>query len=141
MAHKTFDPAQISVVFGTSAIIGFAEDTMINIETEDTQYNDNTDIYGNVTRYKVNRNTAKITITLTESSSSNDLLSNYVELDRVNDAGSFPVMIKDPNGTSLFSSTSAYVEQVPQVEFGAEAKTREWAIKATNVSNFVGSIK
>lgn len=52
-----------------------------------------------------------------------------------------PAQISVVFGTSLFSSTSAYVEQVPQVEFGAEAKTREWVIKATNVSNFVGSIK
>ena len=141
MAHKTFDPAQISVVFGTSPIVGFAEDTMINVEIEDPQYNDNTNIHGEVTRYKVNKNTAKITITLTQSSSSNDLLSNYVELDRVSDAGSFPVMIKDPNGTTLLTSTSAYVKQVPAVEFGAEAKTREWIIQATSLNKYVGGIK
>jgi hypothetical protein len=141
MNFKTFDPSQISVVFGTSAIVGFAEDTMITIETEDKQYNDNADIYGNITRYKVNKNLAKVTIQLTQSSSSNNDLSIYAELDRVNNAGSFPVMIKDPNGTSLFSSTAAYIEQIPSVEFGAEAKTREWVIKATNVSNFIGGIK
>jgi len=141
MALKTFDPSQLSVVIGTSPIVGFAEDTMISIETEDQQYNDNTDIHGNVTRYKVNRNTAKVTITLTESSSSNDLLSNYAELDRSSDAGTFPIMIKDPNGTSLFISTSSYVQQVPNVEFGMEAKTREWVLKATNTSNFIGGIK
>ena len=140
MAHKTFDPSQLSVVFGTSAMVGFAEDTMISVETEDQQYNDNTDIHGNVTRYKVNRNTARITLTLTESSVSNDVLSNYAELDRASDAGSFPIMIKDPNGTTLFSSTSGYVLQKPSVDFGMEAKNREWQIKATNVSNFIGGI-
>lgn len=141
MAHKTFDPAQISVVFGTSPVVGFAEDTMINIEIEDPQYNNNTDIHGNVTRYKVNKNTAKITLTLTQESSSNELLSNYAELDRVSDAGSFPVMIKDPNGTTLFTSTSAYVEQIPTIEYGAEAKTREWVVKATSVTKYIGGIK
>ena len=140
MAHKTFDPSQLSVVFGTTAIDGWAEDTMINIETEDQQYNDSTDIHGNVTRYKVNRNTALITLTLTEASPSNDVLSSYAELDKVSDAGSFPIMIKDPNGTTLFSSTSGYIIQKPAVEFGMEAKTREWQIKATNVSNFIGGI-
>lgn len=141
MPLKTFDPNQLSVVVGTAPILGFAEDTMISIETEDPQYNDNTDIHGNVTRYKVNRNTAKVTITLTESSTSNDLLSNFAEADRISDAGVFPIMIKDPNGTSLFSSTAAYIDQIPNVEFGAEAKTREWSIKATNISNFVGGVK
>jgi len=141
MAHKVYDPNQLSVIFGVSPIVGFAEDTMINIDVEDPQYNINSDIHGEVTRFKVNKNLAKITITLTQSSSSNDLLSNYVELDRQNNSGVFLVMIKDTNGTTLFSSTAAYVEQVPSIEFGNDNKTREWVIRATNVTKFIGGIK
>ena len=74
-------------------------------------------------------------------SPSNDLLSSYVELDRVSNAGVFPLMIKDNNGTSLFTSTAAFVEQVPSVEFANENKNREWVIKATNVTKFIGGLK
>lgn len=141
MSSKVYDPQQLSVIFGVVPISGFAEDTMVNIDTEDPQYNATTDIHGNVTRFKVNKNLAKITITLTQSSPSNDVLSSYVEADRINNSGTFPVMIKDPNGTTLFSSTSAYVEQVPSVEFGNDNKNREWLIRATNINKFIGGVK
>lgn len=139
MGHKNFDPAQLSVVFGITPIVGFAVDSMISIENENPQYNSNYDIHGNVTRYRVNKNTAKITVTLTQVSRSNDLLSNYVELDRVSNAGVFPIMIKDPNGTTLFSFREAWVKQVPIIDYGEEAKNREWVIEASGVSRYIGS--
>jgi hypothetical protein len=136
-----YDPHQLSVVFGVTPINGFAEDTMISIDIEEPQYNATTDIHGNVTRFRVNKNMAKITITLTQSSPSNDVLSAYVEADRINNSGTFPVMIKDPNGTTLFSSTSSYVEQVPTTSFGNDNKNREWLIRATSINNFIGGVK
>lgn len=141
MSSKVYDPHQLSVVFGVTPINGFAEDTMISIDVEEPQYNATTDIHGNVTRFRVNKNMAKITITLTQSSPSNDVLSSFVEADRINNSGTFPVMIKDPNGTTLFSSTSSYVEQVPSIEFGNDNKNREWLIRATSINNFIGGVK
>jgi hypothetical protein len=141
MSSKVYDPHQLSVVFGVTPINGFAEDTMISIDVEEPQYNATTDVHGNVTRFRVNKNMAKITITLTQSSPSNDVLSSFVEADRINNSGTFPVMIKDPNGTTLFSSTSSYVEQVPSVEFGNDNKNREWLIRATSINNFIGGVK
>lgn len=141
MSSKVYDPHQLSVVFGVTPINGFAEDTMISIDVEEPQYNATTDIHGNVTRFRVNRNMAKITITLTQSSPSNDVLSSYVEADRINNSGIFAVMIKDPNGTTLFSSTDAYVEQVPSTSFGNDNKDREWIIRATSINNFIGGVK
>lgn len=141
MSSKVYDPHQLSVVFGVTPINGFAEDTMISIDVEEPQYNATTDIHGNVTRFRVNKNMAKITITLTQSSPSNDVLSSYVEADRINNSGIFPVMIKDPNGTTLFSSTDAYVESVPSTSFGNDNKDREWIIRATSINSFIGGVK
>jgi|JFJP01.1.fsa_nt_gi hypothetical protein len=141
MAIKVYDPTQVGVIVGTSPINGFAEDSMITIEMEDPQYVVATDISGSPTRFKTNKALAKVTIRLTQTSPSNDLLSSYVELDRISNAGVFPLMIKDNNGTSLFTSTAAFVEQVPSVEFANENKNREWVIKATNVAKFIGGLK
>jgi len=139
MAQKNFDANQLSVVFGVSPVVGFATDTALTIETEDAQYKYNRDLHGNVTRYKINNNSAKITLTLTQSSRSNSLLSNYVELDNQSNAGVFPIYIKDSNSTTLFRSDSASVMQVPTNEFGEEEKNREWVIMATNNTHYIGS--
>lgn len=141
MSIKTFDPSQLSVVFGVTPINGFEENTAISIDMEEPEYNENKDIHGNVTRFKVNNSSATITVNLTQNSLSNDVLSSYAEADRTSNSGSFPIMIKDPNGTTLFSSAAAYIKQIPKVEFGNENKTREWVIRATNVSKFIGGIK
>ena len=141
MANKVYDPTQVGVIVGTSPINGFSEDSIITIEMEDPQYVVSTDISGAPTRFKVNKSIAKVTIRLTQTSPSNDLLSSYVELDRVSNAGVFPLMIKDNNGTSLFTSTAAYVDQVPSMEYASETKDREWVIKATNVTKFIGGVK
>lgn len=139
MAQKNFDANQLSVVFGVSPIVGFATDTALIIETEDTQYKYNRDLHGNVTRYRINNNSAKITLTLTQSSDSNALLSNYVELDNQSDTGVFPIYIKDANSTTIFRSDCASVMQVPSNEYGEEEKNREWVIMATNNTHYIGN--
>ena len=141
MASKVYDPTQLSVIFGVSSIKGFAEDTSITIDVEDPQYNINTDTSGDATRYKVNKNLAKLTLYLTQSSPSNDVLSAYAEADRINNAGEFAIMIKDTNGTSLFSATRAYIEQIPSVEFGNDNKNREWVIRVIGINKFLGGVK
>ena len=76
MAIKVYDPTQVGVIVGTSPINGFAEDSMITIEMEDPQYVVATDISGSPTRFKTNKALAKVTIRLTQTSPSNDLLIN-----------------------------------------------------------------
>jgi hypothetical protein len=141
MTKKVFDPEQLSIVIGSSGINGFAEDSMLTIEMEDPTYTISYDISGEATRFKSKRSSATITLRLTQSSPSNDLLSGYLELDRVTNGGMFEMVIKDGSGTSLFSSLYVFVEQAPTVEFGAENKTREWTLKATSVSHFVGGVR
>jgi hypothetical protein len=139
MAQKNFDANQLSVVFGTSPIVGFATDNALSIETEDMQYKSTRDLHGNVTRYRINNNSAKITLNLTQASRSNALLSNYVELDRQSDSGVFPIYIKNADSTTLFRSDSAYVEKVPTNEYGEEEKNREWIIMATDNTHYIGN--
>lgn len=139
MAITTYDPKQLSIVFGITPIVGFAEDTMISIESESPKFTSTYDTHGNVTRSQNNKRVAKITVTLVQTSRSNNLLSNYVELDEVTGAGVFSIMIKDPNGSTLFSCPEAWVVEPPKLEFGIEAKNREWVIEANNFSQYIGS--
>jgi|JI6StandDraft_1071083.scaffolds.fasta_scaffold360683_2 hypothetical protein len=141
MAIKTYDPNELSIVIGNRAINGFAEDSAVTIEFEDAQYGLTTDIHGSPTRFRLNKNVAKITLNLTQSSSSNDALSSFVELDRVNNAGVFTIMVKDNSGTTLFASPECYIDQIPSVEFGNDNKNRSWTIIAIRPTKFIGGVK
>lgn len=138
MAYKTFDANQTSLVIGGAPVVGFAIDSAISIKTEASRYKNTRDLHGNVTRYRINDNSAEITLNLTQSSRSNQLLSNYLELDRQSDSGVFSVYLKDSNGTTFFTSDSAYIEKAPTLQYGEEEKNREWVIQATNITYYVG---
>jgi hypothetical protein len=137
---RRYNPVQVGVVVGVSLINGLAEDSMITIDTEEeAPYTLSQDISGQVTRFKSNKSDAKITLILTQSSPSNNVLSAYVELDRVSNSGVFPLMIQDGSGTLLFTSPSVFVEQTP--EFGNKNKNCEWTLRTTNISKFVVGIE
>jgi hypothetical protein len=117
-------------------IRGFAKGPSVKIETEDPKYTYQADLYGAIHRNRINNNSAKVTITLLRSSSSNELLSNYVELDRQSDSGVFPILISDANSTDLFESDSASIMQAPTRGCEKDAMTKKWVIMATNNTNY-----
>jgi hypothetical protein len=129
MTTRSFNGNQLSVVFGISPIVGFIQDTSLTIETRDGEYNYNHDLHGNVTRSRINDNSATIKITLTQATRSNVLLSEYVELDRQSNSGIFPICIKDSNNNTLFTSQSASI--IVSDQHWAQ-KDREWLILATD---------
>ena len=141
MGLKTYDSSQVTLTVGVTGILGFEKGTGIKVSFEDNQFSVVKDNRGNTIRSKLNSTDALIEINLTQDSSSNDLLSNYAEVDRVTSAGTFPVMLKDNNGTSLLQSTSAWVEERPDMNFALELGVNVWVIRAINIGVFIGGIK
>jgi hypothetical protein len=126
--EKILNGNQLSVVFGVSPIFGFVDGTSLLITTP-PNYNYDRDLYGNITRSRINDNSAEIILTLTKASSANALLSNFVELDRQSDAGTFPIFIKDVHGNNIFTSKSASIMSSNE---HWQDKHRKWIIIATN---------
>ena len=140
--EKTFDPKKINVIAGAVPIRGLDSDSMLKIERDVPElYQDYTDAYGALTRFKTSNNMCTITLTLSQESSGNDVLSNYMQLDKRSDAGGFPLTVQDLNGKSLFFSKFAYIYKAPTVEMGKENKTREWVLKAADMDMYIGGIQ
>ena len=137
--EKVYDPNQLSVVFGGSPISGFAEDTMLEIEHEDQLFKFKSDVHGNVSRTKINKDLTKITLTLTRDSYSNNTLNSFVEMDRLTNGGVFPIIIKDPNGVTMFACTHACVSSRPKISYGGDEKNREWTIQASGITQHIGN--
>lgn len=137
MKERIYDPAKISVVLGSIPVHGFAEDKMLDINFEEPQYKESFDNRGEITRIKVNKNVATLTLHLLQNSPSNSVLSSFVEADKINGSGSFPVIVKDSSSNTIFACASAYVQNVPTITFGSENATREWVIRASSISKFI----
>lgn len=139
MTVRTYDPKRISIVIGSHIVSGYAEDTFLSIEPtgDGTQSTSGAD--GEVARSLSNNRLHRITLTLQQTSMSNNALSDLLALDRASGGGGIvPLQVRDLRGDSLFAASQAWVVQNPTQEFGSEVGDREWNLDAVETDSYVG---
>lgn len=121
MAVKTYDPKKMTVIFGSCILHGFDEGTFISVEGEGDGI---TAIVGCdqeiVRSIDPSSILKKITVTLLQSSSSNDELSKIFDRDNQNGDGIMPLAIKDLSGTSFLMSDQAWITKKPNFQRGKD---------------------
>lgn len=138
MAVKTYSPKDISVIVAGTIITGFAEDSFLSVERASDAFTKVVGADGEVARTASADRSGMITLTLIQTSASNDILSALQLADEISLAGKFPVMVKDNLGTSLYISGTAWIQKVSDAEYGAEIGDREWVIECADLSLLVG---
>lgn len=134
----TYDPKLFSIICGAKIISGFADGTFIKLERNQQAFQLKMGTDGEGTRAKSNDNSGKVTITLMQSSASNDDLSSFAQADALANAGVFPMFIKDGSGSTIAASVTAWIQKLPDSEFSNEAQSRVWVIETDNLELFVG---
>jgi len=134
----TYDPKQVSVIVGGKIITGFSDSTFIKIERNDQAFTLKVGVDGEGTRSKSNNKSGKATLTLMQSSGSNDDLSGFAAADELSNTGAVPLMIKDNSGRTLVTALTAWVMKYPDEEFAKEVSTRAWVLETDEIDIFVG---
>lgn len=139
MALKTYNAADLTVTFGPVVMSGFGPDTVVSVEMNEDLFTLQVGADGHATRSKTSNRSARITVTLAQSSMANDLLSGIAALDAKSNEGVYPLLIKDGSGRSIHSAKNAWITRVPTAEYGKEAGTREWVFETDCLDeNIVG---
>ena len=138
MAFANYDVSQVAVIVGGVPMEGFADGTRVTVEFDEEQFTKVTGSDGLTTRSKSNNYAGNVTITLQQSSRSNDVLSGLWNADRVNNAGVVPILIKDNSGRTLWAAEHAWVQQMPSQEFGKESSDREWVLDTDKLTGIAG---
>jgi hypothetical protein len=138
MSVKTYDPAQVQVIFAGIPITGFADGSFVKVYRHNPMWSTKVGADGEGARAKSNDKSGAVEVTLMQSSSSNDLLSAQAKLDELSGDGVGPAMVKDASGTTLHSAESAWIEKPADSEFGKETGDRTWIIQTDNLDMFVG---
>jgi len=138
MSVRTYDPASVSVLVGGAPITGFADGTFVSIERNNDTFQIVSGADGIVSRAKSNDKTGSMSITLAQTSPSNDVLEGIASLDELSSTGVVPVMVKDNSGRSVHFSGNAWVRRVPTAEFGKEISNREWQFDLADYVPFNG---
>lgn len=138
MALFTYDPKSILISVGGVPISGFADGTFLEITADNPQFSKVVGSDGYTTRVKSNNYGAVMTLTLSQTSPSNDVLSGILALDRVSNSGVVPILIKDMSGTTVVFSATGWIQQFPDMAFGNEVNNRAWAIDLADIDIFIG---
>lgn len=140
----TFAPNDVTIVItqestGMSHIVGgFSEDAIITIDRNADTFTLYTGADDTNTRI-YNANTAgTMTLSLQQTSASNDILTALYLQDRDSRNGLFAIQVKDNSGRSNFFAEEAYIGVVPNAAYSNSMQTREWVIHAPRMESIQG---
>ena len=125
MAISTINPKKYRCTFGPVILSGFGDD-VISIEYPDDAFEVVRGADGQVTMVNKCVDDVAVTVTLKQSSSTNDQLSVIHKADKDSGAGVFPLTFADGSGTTLLFADAARIVKAPTVDFGNSAKDRTW---------------
>jgi Protein of unknown function (DUF3277) len=138
---RTYNPERVVVNVNGHNVTGFADGTFVAIAQVSDGITTQVGSDGEIARAINTDRRCNVTITLQQTSQSNDFLSNLHEVDMLtcgSKAG--PIMVQDLCGTTLFAAASSWITKMPDTEFGKEISTRAWALQTGAPSTFrVGS--
>ncbi|MET0890794.1 MAG: phage protein [Stenotrophomonas maltophilia] len=133
MGVKTYDSSQVIVTCGPHIITGYAEDTFIAVEEMGDGISSVVGANGEKARSMSQNRSLQITLTLLQTSKSNDALSALHSFDRASHGqGVFPFAVTDLTGRTVIADATSWVVKKPNSEFGATVGTREWVIETSN---------
>lgn len=140
MALATYDSSRVVIIAGGIPITGYADGTFVTIDEMSVGVQTKVGADGEVGRSMSTDPRVEVTITLMQTSPSNQVLNGLYMADRVTGGGSaFPVLVEDLNGTTGFIASQAWIRRKAKVTYAKEIESREWIIEAipANLSAFV----
>jgi hypothetical protein len=122
-----FDPKQVIITFGGVPITGFADGTYVEVTPNDADgFKKVVGADGEVMRSQSNDNTHTVTITLLQSSQSNQHLSGIRNTDKLTGKAVQALSIRDLNGGTLMFWAQAWIKGDPTWGYGKENTDRQW---------------
>lgn len=137
MTVPTYNAAEINISVGGANISGYASGTFVSISSEAPLYNPTVGADGEVSRSRSNNRSGTLTLTLLQTSASNDVLSALAAADELTDGGCVPFFLKDSRGRTLVTA-QCWIQQYPDVVFSDQEEGRAWTIYLAQMSRFVG---
>ena len=117
---------------------GFPDGEFISVERSSDTFEKSSGADGFVSRVKLNDTTGTMTLTLAQTSPSNDVLTGFAVVDELTGAGVLPVSVTDLSGRSLIMSAFGWIRKMPKSSWDKSVGTREWVLDLANLVMFVG---
>lgn len=137
---RTYDASKVIATVDGNTMSGFADGTFIVVERTEDSFTNVTGADGQTSRSKSNNRSGTATITLCQTSPSNEVLSILLARDEKDGNAVFPFQLKEVGTDKRLFSATAWIKRMPNVEYGKEINNIEWALDLADISfNITGS--
>ncbi len=137
MPVRSYDPGMVILTVGGTPINGFADGTFINVARSEDSFTKVSGADGIVSRARSRDKSGEITVTLAQTSPSNDVLTALNALDERTGQGVVPVQCKDLSGRSTHFSAFAWVRKPADAEYSKGITDREWILDCADLDTGV----
>lgn len=121
----TYNPSQVQLLVGGYRVEAFHS---ISIKRDSKAFTIIKGIRGKNTRTRNKDTSCTITVELDQTAPANDVFSEILRQDLETGKARLEIVLKDLAGTSSFSSTTAYIEEYPEVSYSESIGKRTWSI-------------
>lgn len=138
---RVYDAKDIIITFGSLIIEGYGDDEFLRIEAEADDTEDMAGTDGEVAVAPTNDRRGTATLTLLQTSASNDglsALSNAVKNNRSMTGGIVPFGVADLNGRTILEAANAWVLRAPDRSWTSAPSTLEWMIRLGHIVRIDG---
>jgi hypothetical protein len=125
---RTYGSGQVLVLVGGVPLTGLGEDTFVEIAPMTDRVTSAVGADGEIARSISSDRRHTVTITLQQTSPSNDILSGFAQVDELTGSAVLPVLVQDLTGRTMFAASQGWISGMPTVSFGNEVGTREWVL-------------
>jgi hypothetical protein len=129
---KTYSPKKVRVIYAGRTMTGYMDGTFIKVQKTSDDYSMHVGADGEGARIESADESGSVTLTLMQTSLSNDVLSDLRARDKAGDpTGHGPLLIKDLNGATLISAAEAWIRRPPDGELSNDKGSRDWIFDST----------
>lgn len=134
-----YSPKDVIVLLGGFyPVDGYSSDSFIRIRKDVKPFDSVRAMDGEQGRVYRKDEGYTVELTLAQSSVANDILSALYNIDTYTQLGKFPLLIKDTKGTTTFFAGTAWVENIPTVDFSGQLTERTWVLGTSEAGLVVG---
>lgn len=133
----TYSPDDVTMIINDYTIEGFSDGSFLEVVRNSPDFTHQPAIRGRSSRIHQRDKSGYIEFELLQTSPDNDILSQIVQFDVVNQSALLQVIIKDTGGTTALQFIDCYLEGVPTIRFsGTELTGRRWRLHFSYIANF-----
>lgn len=144
MSVATFSPEAVDIIIQNNDVVhtvtGFQDGSMVTFEPSTERFTPTVGSKGEEYRAHQPSRAVSVTIGLSQTSHSNDVLFQLLENDRTSLDGFFNLTVKDSSGTTIYTDEFAYIQEEPSQAFsgGGTIEAREWVIRMPKPAYTIG---